>query len=347
MVKLRKRKTKDGRFSLYLDIYLDGKREYEYLRLYITGDKQQNKEILSLAEQIRAKRELEKQSASYGFTTKFQHKTSFYEYFEKITKTKAGSTQANWKVCLYHIKQYSQGKNLTFAQITDTWLEGFRAYLLNNLASSTAKMHLNRLSSALKSAVKDKIIPSSPTQNLEPIKAKSKRIQYLTIEEIQRLAQTDCPKPIVKRAFLFACYTGLRYSDIASLKWNNIQGNQINIYQQKTGETLYLPMNSTALEILGERQSGTGRVFEGLPSASMTNYTLGKWCIHAGLARELSFHVGRHSFATLGLTSGVDIYTISKLLGHKKVSTTEIYTQVMNTLKQTAVDSLPSINIKK
>lgn len=346
MVKLRKRKTKDGRFSLYLDIYQDGTREYEYLRLYLTGNKQHNKETLALAEQIRAKRELEKQSAVHGFAPKFQRKADFFEYFEKITQTKAGSTRANYGNCLYHIKRYSEGK-LTFEQITEDWLNGFKSYLLNNLSSSTAKFHLYRLSNALKNAVKDKVIAENPAQNLEPIKAKTKRIQYLTFSEIQSLAQADCPKPVVKRAFLFSCYTGLRYSDVLRLQWDNIQGSQINIHQQKTGETLYLPLNSTALEILGERQSGTGRVFEGLPSSARTNYQLRKWCIRAGLARELSFHVARHTFATLGLTSGVDIYTISKLLGHKKISTTEIYTQVMNSLKQTAVDSLPSVSIKK
>lgn len=170
---------------------------------------------------------------------------------------------------------------------------------------------------------------------------------YLTIDEVRLLARTECHYPSVKRAFLFSCLTGLRRSDIERLKWKDVytQDNftRIIFNQKKTNGLEYLDLAPEAVELMGERGKPDDNVFDWIHSPHVTNSTLREWCMGAGIKKHITFHSGRHTFAVMMLDLGTDIYTVSKLLGHREIGTTQIYARVLDKNKQAAVAKIPSI----
>ena len=170
---------------------------------------------------------------------------------------------------------------------------------------------------------------------------------YLTIDEVKLLAATDCDYPAVKTAFLFSCLTGLRRSDILNLRWGDVhtQGEftRIIFRQKKTSGQEYLDISPQAVELMGERKASDVPVFAWIMTPDATNHALAVWCAKAGINKKISFHCGRHTFAVMMLDLGTDIYTTSKLLGHRNLSTTQIYAKVLDKNKQQAVANIPRL----
>ena len=203
-------------------------------------------------------------------------------------------------------------------------------------------------------AVKEEILPSNPAHKIDyknrPQQGEATK-QYLTFDEVKALIATPCKYDVLKRAFLFACFCGLRYSDIKGLVWGKVQSiksgeKQVEIKQQKTGEPLYLPLSPNALQWLPERGQAkdTDKVFQ-LPHVSTVEKYLPIWAKEAGVNKHITFHVSRHTNATLMLYFGADIYTVSKLLGHTNVKTTQIYAKIVDESKRKAVNLIPEITI--
>ena len=176
----------------------------------------------------------------------------------------------------------------------------------------------------------------------------SKR-EYLTIDEIKLLIDTECPREDVKRAYLFACYCGLRLSDVYALRWKDIilDGEQyrVSIVMKKTTAPIYLPLSRHAVRWLPERNGDDdgSRIFVGLPAEPNINKVLAKWVAAAGIAKKITYHTSRHSFATMMLTLGADLYTTSKLLGHANVKTTQIYAKIVDSKKAEAVNLVDGV----
>jgi integrase len=169
--------------------------------------------------------------------------------------------------------------------------------------------------------------------------------QFLTIEELNRLARTDCNFMMLKEAALFSALTGLRYSDIEKLTWGEIEylegmGNVLSFRQRKTLKVENLPISDQALEILGTRGKPDQRVFPTLKYSCQISKSIRSWAEAAGVKKKLTFHCFRHTFATLQFSQGTDIYTVSKLLGHRELKTTQVYVKIMDVTKRTAVDKL-------
>lgn len=246
--------------------------------------------------------------------------------------------------------------------INRQFLRGFIQYLRTvrnrqtggGLAPNTVWTICNKLNVFLNKAVRDDLIQVNPYHALElserPKKEPVPR-SYLTADELRRLADTDSGerRTDVKRAFLFCCFCGLRYSDASALRWNDIRtlsdGTiQAEIRQKKTRQPLYLPLSRNARKWLPERgdKPDTAPVFR-LPTLGMCSRTLAKWCRAAGISKRITYHCARHTAATLFLAYGADIYTVSKLLGHTDVRTTQIYAKVMDENKRKAVDAIPDI----
>ena len=158
----------------------------------------------------------------------------------------------------------------------------------------------------------------------------------------------DCKYPEVKRAYLFSCFCGLRISDIYKLTWGDIvlDGEQykVRVVMKKTAKALYLPLSATALRWLPERGTGkdTDNVFV-LPTQMLVNYRLSAWAKKAGITKRVTFHTARHTFATMELTAGADLYTTSKLLGHTNVKTTQIYAKIVDAKKAEAVNLVSNL----
>ncbi len=347
-VKLRKKKIAGGRVSLYLDIYHKGNRKYEFLQLYLAKDKNANRETLAIAESIAAKRQLEISFDSYGYIPKFKRSADFLEYFMKIPRAKGMNRPE--RSTLKHLRIFTGGK-VKISQIDEKWCENFKRYLSDSLAPNSVKTYLACLNIALNQAAKDKIINKNPLQHVKKVKIDDSERVFLTFDELQKLTKTKFKKSDIKRAFLFTCYTGLRYSDVKKLTWKQItsNGNRYNLEfrQQKTGSFEYFPLSEMASEILTKGQDNLirlphSKVFD-IPEHGQYNVVLKLLAKKAGINKNVTSHTGRHTFATLMLTHGVDIYTVSKLLGHKSLSTTQIYAKIIDQKKDEAVDMLPKV----
>ncbi|HVZ39657.1 MAG TPA: site-specific integrase [Candidatus Kapabacteria bacterium] len=346
-VKLRTKQLADGRRSYYLDIYHKGKRQYKFLNLYHEKDNTggANAKTRQLAEKIRADFQLRVSAIAHGGSAIEIDGAdrNFIDYFDSFRATKSPGTQGTYGTTLLHLKRFG-GESIRFAEIDEAWVKRWRAYLLASLGQNTAFLHFTVVKSAFKQAVRERIIQTNPCEHVERIKQQETIRGYLTMEEVEKLAVTECAHPVIKRAFLFACFTGLRLSDVQALVWGRIRDGRIAFRQQKTGGVEYFKLHDVALAMMGEPGAPEAQVFA-LPHESVINKTLKKWGTSAGIEKHMHFHLSRHTFATTLLTYDVDIATVSKMLGHRNLATTLIYAKVVNTKIDRAVDSLPSITV--
>lgn len=372
-IRLRQRETPNGLTSLYLDIYLNGKRSYEYLRLYLVPektreDKKKNKETLQLAEAIKAKRVVELRNGEFGFKSDYADDTLFFDYYEKLCEMRFHSPDnksnwRNWRSCLKHLEKYEPNRKITFSEITTAWVQGFKEYLEheacafgsdyrertkgNQLSHNTMRSYFNKLRACINQALNERIIRINPIRGVENFKAEEGKRMYLTIDEVRLLAVTECEYPRIKRIFLFSCLTGLRRSDILKMTWAEVQEQsgftRIIFRQKKTGGQEYLDITPQAADLMGERGNPNEHVFTDIHSPSCTNEALRRWVLKAGIKKEITFHCARHTFAVMMLDLGTDIYTVSKLLGHRDLNTTQIYAKVLDKNKQAAVSNIPTI----
>ena len=367
-VRLRQRRTSTGLISLYLDIYINGHRSYEYLRLYLVpektrADKEQNKRTLQLADAIRAKRVVELRNGQYGFRSQDKSRTLFFDYFLSFMERKKKKNVADSRIyccqaCYQHLSIYERRKSIIFSEITPEWVDGFRDYLLNEavnlrrlkgtrLSDNSAWAYFQELRACIKEAVSDGIITENPARHIDAIKRKDAQRMYLTIDEVRLLAQTECDDEDVKSMFLFSCLTGLRHCDIKKMKWREVykQGEftRIIFTQKKTLGQEYLDITAEAAALMGERKGDDEPVFDDIFSCDTTNGIIKDWVVRAGITKHITFHCARHTFATMMLDLGTDLFTVSKLLGHRAISTTQIYAKVLDKNKQAAVSKIPSI----
>lgn len=362
-VKLRQRQKND-RITLYLDYYHQGQRNYEYLNLYLIPEpekgrltkeqKEENRKNLALAEAIRSKRHIEIQNGIYGFEDLERKKGSFIKYMEMLAEKRYDSIGnfGNWDSALKHVKKYSS-VDVSFAQINKKWLEGFREYLGSEaltpshtrLSKNSQGSYLSKVKCALRLAYREGILQRNPGDEVDGIRPDESTREFLTYDELQSISKAECEIPILKRAFLFSCLTGLRWSDVQKLLWSEVQyskevGNYIRFRQQKTKGTETQPISEQALNLLGERGEDEERVFIGLKYSAWHNIKLQQWMLRAGVTKTISFHCARHTYATLQLTLGTDIYTVSKLLGHRDLKTTQVYAKVIDERKKEAASRI-------
>lgn len=362
-VTLRQRQ-KGNKISLYLDYYKSGKREYEYLGLSLIPEpekgkltkaqKDENNKILSLAETVRSKRHLEIQNGMYGFNDQEKLKGYFIIYMETLAEKRLESkgNYDNWDSTIKHLRKYNP-KDVSFAQLDRKFVEGFREYLTKTartpgnklLSANSACSYFNKFRAALKQAVKDGIIRTNPAEQVDSLPQGDSEREFLTLEELQSILKHECEIPILKKAFIFSCLSGLRWSDINKLVWSEIQhsddyGWYIRFVQKKTKGTETLPISDQARELLGIIDEGTERVFKGLKYSAWHNLKLQQWVMKAGISKTITFHCARHTYATLQLTLGTDIFTVSKLLGHKDLRTTQVYAKIIDSKKKEAANKI-------
>jgi len=182
------------------------------------------------------------------------------------------------------------------------------------------------------------MIRENPALRVKPLKAGDPHRQFLTFEELQLLAKTPCEIDLLKRAFLFSALTGLRWSDVKALTWENIKYSEqdgwfVQFTQKKTKGAETLPVSEQAIRFLGEKTDAATPILDGLLYSSWNNLKLREWILAAGITKKITFHCARHSFATLQLSMNTDIYTVSKMLGHRHLKTTEIYARVIDKKK--------------
>lgn len=364
-IRLREKLLSNGDKSLYLDIYWNGERSYEFLKLYLIAkpktalEKQRNRETLELAQTIKAQRIVELQHTAHGLIPKAKKKVKLLTYFKMIAEKKNESegNKGNWLSMYKHLSNYA-GDTAVFSDINNKFIEGFRDYLLNapigrggrKLSRNSAYSYFNKFRAGLKQAVIDNIIEKDPSIGIKAIKQPEAQREFLTYEELRRAAMVECEIPVLKDAFLFSALTGLRWSDIQKLTWKDLRSDDkgnwyIRFQQRKTkGEELQ-PIGKQARDLLGDQEEPGDKVFKGLKYSAWHNIKLQQWMNRADIKKNITFHCARHTYATLQLAMGTDIYTVSKLLGHRELRTTQIYTKVIDEQKRIAADRIPNLKI--
>jgi integrase/recombinase XerD len=354
-VTLRKRENKDSTTTLYLDIYHNGKRRFEFLKhckqIKPTNpsDRVANKQKLQLANQIRDKRSIELQANEEGIVANHNNKVELKAYFENYIANYTKKDKRNIEGVYNKFLEFAKEQKIvvgTLKQLTESIVQDFADYLKDKCKGEGANSYFARFKKVLNRAVKDKIITQSPAFDVTIKRDVTLKKDVLTIDEIQLLANTDVSYKEIRVAFLFSCFTGLRWVDIKNLRWKHIdlRNKILTMVQSKTDEIVSVTLNVTALALLPTKAENNDLVFQ-LPSHTMATKALKNWVEKAELGKHITWHCARHSFGTNLVSQNVNLLTISKLMGHKNPKYTNLYTRVANDLKAQATDSLPTINI--
>jgi|SRR5574344_34700 integrase len=368
-VRIRFKELTNGNKSIYLDIYRDGKRTYEFLKLYIVPEldpasKVLNEHNLALANKVKADRIIELTNNEKGVTNTMLRSrmklTDLFDIYEKYMVENGKSSICHSLKSLKKAIVKFRGDGITIRQVDKDYCINFIKFLRNDCMTSkgrhisltTGAGYSTVLCTCLNWAVRNDYIRENPFDKIAPadrIKKSESTRQFLTIDELKKMIATKCPtREDVKQAFLFSCYCGLRYSDVTSLTWGDIKhdGDQwrVAIVMEKTEDPIYLPLSRHAMKWLPERGEAKddSKVFS-LPSVTRISLILKAWANAANVDKTVTYHVSRHTFATMMLTLDVDLYTTSKLLGHKDVSTTQLYAKIIDKKKDDAVNRVNNI----
>ena len=367
-VHLRTKKIAQGKKSLYLDIVKDGVRMREFLGLHLVPektrvDKTANRAVMRAAEEIKAKRLVELLEDKLPFAGKNGGKVNLMEWLEEQRKYYYANDNMNYSKTIHnlihHLKLFHP-KQMTMKEVTPAFVRRFLEYLRGDgvnkyggrLCQETIYTYFTVLSILMNKAVRLDLIAANPFHKLsqaEKPQRRTKKKEYLTLDEVKRMAAAECDDWRVKHAFLFCCFTGLRYVDVSRLKWKHIvevspNVFQIELVQQKTKEPVYIPLSANALKWLPERgyDGKENYIFKFRDRSIIYDY-LNKWVKAAGVEKHVTFHMSRHTCATLLLYYGTDLYTVSKILGHTSIKTTQVYAKVADEMKRKAVGNIPEI----
>lgn len=375
-ISLNKRKLKDGRISLSIEYYcgseisVEGKRRhirsFENLDTYLfpnpktTAEKKHNKEGLDFAESVLAIKKAEYAQGKFDLKSTTKSKRTFLAFFEELTEEKqkqdSSNNYGNWFSTLQHLKKIVS-KNVTFDEVDENFIKRVKNYFEKEaltksdlpLSQNSKYSYFNKFKAAIRQAFDEGYLTINYATKVKSFEQAESQREYLTFDEVQSLAKTECKYDVLKRAFLFSCLSGLRWSDINTLVWSEVRDEgefcKINFRQEKTDGVEYLYISKQARELLGERSDLQDRVFRGLKYGMTYNTEIVRWCNRAGVAKHITFHSARHTNAVLLLENGADIYTVSKRLGHREIRTTAIYAKIVDNKMKEAAEMIPELKI--
>jgi site-specific recombinase XerD len=357
-VRLMKRKGKKGT-TLFLRWWNNADKKYvhEFMKFRLSNDlnrREEDKELLRQAELKRIDKEQKLTSQTYGIGHFNKRRTPFINYLDSVKKGKG------WNSVLHHLKDF-EGKNMPVCDIDENWLKDFRNFLVSRpkVQKSSANRYYAITKACLNIAYKEKLLSRNPSREVEPISAPSKPVHSLTEREVRMFAK-EKPLTTTLKAFLFSVCTGLRYSDLKTLKLNEIdlEKRQILKTQVKTGRVVGVPLTEEAFELIKENleQANERRfedktnpdrelIFPDLGNPQQVNKELKKKA-NILIEKRVHFHLARATFASLVYEKTNDIYAVSKLLGHRHVATTQKYLNVStNKLREVVEESIGSIGL--
>ena len=358
LVTLRQRKMLNGGYSLYLDYFIDGLRHRDSLNMYLVPEKTKlekllNQETLKQAQTLRAQKIIAIQSGEPENRTK-QKDILVSDYLiqraDYYTKQGQEGYALQLKSLLGWVKR--EAPKMTMKTATKHQIQELFVPIRRDLKETSARNYFLALNTQFRAAIRDGLIKHNVFTEFashEKPKAHESERAYLTIEDIRRLVKTNINNTAVRQAFLFSCFSGLRISDIRELTWDKIRttpsGRQVEARQKKTKNPVYIPLSDTACSFLplAPGHKKTEKIWPRLPKSPNIGPMIDRWAKRAGITQHITFHSARHTCATLLLTYGADLYTVSKLLGHSKITTTQIYAKIVDQKKIDAVNALPTL----
>jgi integrase len=353
-IKIGKNTLPDG-YSLYLEYNKDYKRNRRFLKMKVSNSirmTKEDEETLYKAEIIRDTMELELYGNPLSFMMNNKlSELDFIQYFKEFADKK---NLPSYKACTKQIKEFVKQKYhisyIRFSEVNVNFCKRFKEFLSKKiadkkLANQTAKTYLSVFAAALNNAYNDKLLPENPAARVRIKLIEAKR-EFLTEEELKQFMLVETNFKEIKNAFLFAAQTSLRLGDIRNLRFNDIRrdkkdSNSMYIQQNKNKVISNIRLSKVAYEIYQEQLSknSEGEFVFNLPkSRSFINDKLRIMAEDAGIKKYIHFHVSRHSWASLALAKGIDIYTVSKIMGHSSVAITEIYANLINKKRDEVAD---------
>ena len=281
----------------------------------------------------------------------------FIAYFNsiiyKVHPNSSNSIIVNWTRVGKLLSIFSEGKPIPFRKINVKLLEDLKLFMLTapqggnkkgTLSQNSAATYFSIVKAGLHRAFIDEYLTVDIAAKVKGIPELKVKRETLTLEEAELLAQTPCENEVLKRAFFFAILTGIRLCDIHELTWGEIQktstGWRVDFTQRKTHVVDYLPINEQAYSLCGEPGEHDQQIFAGLTGSSWISRPLKKWIAASGIKKHITFHCSRHTFATLQLENGTDIFVVKGMLGHTNVKTTQIYAHIVDKSKRNAAEVL-------
>lgn len=399
--RLEQRLLADGRISLYLEYYLgseripeldeygepvlyqsgkmEGKPKYkikhnrrkENLNLYLFSnprtpiERNQNKEVLQLAKQIRYEREQEYLEDMEGYRLKKDKDIDFLDYFQTYIDNYTKKDLRMLKISFQRFKDFLRDtpeyskytKSIKPDQLNKDMMLDFVEYLQSRSRGEGAKSLYQRFKKVVNFAVEHDVMKKNPCKGvIIRIDEQLLRKDVLSIEEMQKLLEYHDPKQNqnVRRAFIFCLYAGLRYCDVIDLTFSNVDfsNKKLTFEQKKTkghsaNSGVVIPLNDGLLRLIGEPTEGQTKesVIFLLPSYQMCLKSIRRWVKGAGIDKHITWHCARHSFAVNILNNGANIKTVASLLGHSGLKHTEKYTRAIDKLKEDAINSLPEFKL--
>ena len=373
-IKLRQKKLKNGKSSLYLEFYngykkdengvISHQRTFEYLQLYLienpqnADEKRKNKEAMQMAENIFTIRKADYIKGKYNIKNEKKGEITFLDYFRRLKdeRYENHSNYGNWDAALKHIERFCP-EHIELNEIDTDFVKDFKKYLDTKaktksgtpLSQNSKYTYFNKFRAALREAYNESFIQQDVIKSVKTfVQAESLR-EYLTYSELQSLSNAYCKYPVLKNAFIFSCLTGLRWSDIDKMKWSEVRdeenGARVIFRQKKTDSAEYLYISAQARKLMGSQRSPDEKVFKGLKYGAHFNAQILTWCMRAGITKHITFHSARHTNAVLLLENGADIYTVSKRLGHREIRTTQIYAKIIDEKMKAAANMIPELDI--
>lgn len=372
-ITLKKKKLKNDKLSLYLEYYKgsqldkEGKRihirDFEYLKLYLhqnpknAAEKKENKEIEIIAEKIFSIRKAEFFQGKFDIKNTSKSKRCFLDFFIEKSEEKINSPKnyGNWTATLVHLKRHIN-PNLQFEEIDENFVKKVRNYFDQEaktksdtpLSLNSKYSYFNKFKASLRAAFDEGYLSINYASKVKSFEQAESQREYLTHQELQALASTNCKYEVLKRAFIFSCLCGLRWSDINKLVWSEVRDedddvSKLNFIQKKIDGVEYLYISKQARGLLDKRLHPSERVFKGLKYGAVYNNEIVRWCNRAGISKHITFHSARHTNAVQLLENGADIYTVSKLLGHREIRTTAIYAKIVDKKMKEAANLIPEL----
>jgi integrase len=359
-VTIRRKSISKARQTLFLDHYppiynpYTGKlQRTEYLKLYTfdkpanKAERLHNKETLNLVEFIRAGRQIDIQNRRFGFLSDAVRDSKFIAFFRAFIAKKQKSDSDNYAMSLRYFIAFA-GENVKLSELNDYLCEDYKNFLLGGpgisrrgsaITRNTAVNYFAKFRSVIKDVFQKGLINEDLYKMVLPIKPKETHRDRLEIEEFQRLASTPSSSDLMKRAALFSGLTGLRFSDVQSLTYSEVKGVPGKYYlqyiQEKTNGAEVLPISDQAVELIGKLGNPDRLVFDNLKYSNLKPFFV-TWLSKARISKNITFHSFRHTYATLHIEYGTDIYTLSKMLGHKSLKSTQVYAKIVDKKKTDA-----------
>ncbi len=358
MVTVRYKKLNDDKYSAYLDIYSaagqgKGKRNYEFLKIYVTKDysnpstriAEVDKDKMKVIKAIRNNREDKMSFSENGYQQNGKINYNLLDYFRS---TLAKKFYYRLECVTIQLEKYADGEQIYFQDVDEDFLTLFQDYLLSVVSQNTANSYMTTFRQYFNKLVVKGIVQVSPFPTFKIVGLAETEITTLNIEEVRKLAACIPKKgnSQIRQAFLFCCFTGLRFSDVKKLTYDEIQDGHLVFRPAKTTQKIVrVPLLDDARSVMDkvDIHPKNNKVFWGLPSSQVVNLYLKFWGLEAGIKKSLHFHAARHTFATIGLTFGIDVYTMQKLLGHSKIEMTQLYAKIVDEKRKAEMLKFPSL----